>query len=1021
MNHNFITVLNLQSEIACNDMNIRYYSFFILSICLVTLRTLAQPDAISLVHYTTDEGLSHDEVRSILKDREGFMWFGTSGGLNRFDGHTFKVYLHDPKNLNSLPDNSVVGITEAADGVLWLATNSGLCRFDPQKQTFELIEMPEHLDQILSNEGVSRMVIDKEGYGWFGCYGYLVKINLQTREMQRFTNPDNVLSPGDIFLDSIGRMWVGIQTALYRFHPQEATFQYHFGNVKGVRPGVDIGKVYEDEKGNIWCGSWGLGLFRYNESLDKFEDFPDGNTITVEILGDRDAEGKRFFWVAGGLDGLNVYYPHEHQTYRMTPDPREPYSHNGFLVKKFYKDPATGIVWMATEFGGVEKYDPKSSRFRRALIPIEKEFTQFSFVSSVLNNRLDPSGQQYWVAVWGTGLFEWNRRENSFRFVPPRADGAFNNEVFDIAQDAKGTLYLATAGGVTVYQPLTGKSEFVTGFMNYPFVFNKALSVMVDHAGMVWIGANYDGLFRYDPKTHQVKKVPFFKPGEVGKTTGYITKIQEDEQHRLWIATHAGVFIFEPGTGKSRYLHGEALPDRYRSDGLFLGRNGRVWVATIEGLIQMDTSGRVIRKFGYEDGLKSEHIFNVIEDGNGMVWLATTNLLYRLDPESKALEWFDKRDGLFGNSLTDGFCMTDNGEIFIGFQNAFNYFNPTQTTHNQVPPKIVFTGFTVLNKERIFNPEETLVLRPGENVFSISFAALNFSQPEKNRYAYKLEGFDPDWVFTDQPMGTYTNLDGGNYTFRVRASNNDGVWNELGASVSVKVIPPFRETWYFTALLILLAGGLVSAILIYRQQQRHRLDAIRERIARDLHDDMGSTLSSIRFFSEFARSKVANPEVSPILQRISESAASLSESMQDIIWAINTKNEQLDDLITRMRQFGFKMLEARGIELKVQVSDSFRSARLSIGQRRNIYLIFKEAVNNAAKYSNCTQVKLYIALIKSDLRMEIEDNGTGFDEQDIERGHGLTNMRKRAAEIGGDLRIESSTGQGARIQLNVKL
>ncbi len=1002
-------------------MNIIRKIFFLLPICMAIVKLWAQPNAISLIHYTTDQGLSHDAVNCILKDRDGFMWFGTNGGLNRFDGRSFKVYQHQPDQPKSLPNNSVLGITEAPDGALWLATNSGMCRFDKKKQTFELVKLPEQDDQILSNESVTRMIIDREGYGWFGCYGYLVKINLQTLEFRRFPNPDKIKSSGEIVIDRKGRIWAGVQTSLYRFDPKTATFRYYFGNVKGVRPGVDIGKLYEDEAGTLWCGSWALGLFRYNESLDVFEDYPDNNGIVVQILEDRDDQGRRFFWVAGGLDGLALYYPDEQKTYRMTPDPREPYSHNGFFVTDFYKDTVTGMVWIATEYGGVEKYDPKSSKFRRGLVPIERGFSQFSFVSSVLRDRLDPDGHRYWIAEWGTGLFEWNSQENTFRFIPPRSDGAFSNEVFDVAQDARGTLYLATAGGMTVYDPITGKGEFYTGFMQYPFVANKALSIMVDHAGMVWIGANYDGLFCFDSRKRQIQKVPFYNPDEVGKTTNYITAIQEDQQHRLWLATHAGVFRLNPATGESRYFRGGELPGRYRCDGLFLGQRGRVWVATIEGLIQMDTSGQVIRRYGYKHGLKSEHIFGVIEDSTGIVWLGTTNLLHRLDPRTDQITYFDKKDGLFANSLTDGFCITDNGEIFIGFQNAFNYFNPTRTSVNVLPPKVVFTGLTVLNEERAFDPEEKLILKRHENVFTIRFAALNFSQSEKNRYAYQLEGFDPDWVYTDQPFVTYTNLDGGAYVFRVKACNNDGVWNETGTAMTIQVIPPFHKTWSFAGMMALLVGGLLGGILLYRQQQRRRLDAIRERIARDLHDDMGSTLSSIRFFSEFARSKVANPEVSPVLQRISESAATLSESMQDIIWAINTKNDQLDDLVTRMRQFGLKILEARGIAFQVHISEGFRPTRLSIGQRRNIYLIFKEAVNNAAKYSDCTQVSLYIGLIKNLLKMTIEDDGKGFDEHEVERGNGLNNMRKRAAEIGGTFSLETQAGKGTKVDLKVKL
>lgn len=994
---------------------------FVLPILFLFTEIFAQPNAFAFTHYTTNEGLSHDEVRCILKDDEGFMWFGTMSGLNRFDGRYFKIFRHEPDNPKSLPHDQILGITAAPDGSLWLATGGGMCRFDRRTQTFERIILPEHKDEIQNNEGTSELVIDSHGVGWFGCFGHLVRIDLQTLEWKRFPNPDIIQSPADLLIDRKGRIWVGIQTALYRFDPQQNTFKYYFGNVKGVRPGIDIGKVYEDDSGTIWCGSWGLGLFRYNEALDEFEDYPDGPNITREALLDEDGSGKRFFWCAGGVDGLYLYYPDEQRSYRLMNDAREPFSHNGFLVMDMYKDRETGTVWMATEYGGVEKFDPRSSKFRRALIPIEEKTNQFSFVSAVIRDRFDPTGQRYWVSVWGTGLFEWNRLDNRFRFLPPRPDGSLNNEVFDLAQGADGALYLATANGMTVYHQESGRSEFYGNFMQYPFVFNKALSIMVDHAGMVWIGANYDGLFCFNPKTRQIKKVAFYAKDEIEKTTGYVKSIQEDAQHRLWIATHAGVFRLDPTTGESRYFRGDGLPETYRSDGLFLGKNGLVWVATTEGLIKMDTSGRVLRRYGIADGLKSAQVLGVVEDQTGGVWLATNNFLHHLDPKTNKISYFDKKDGLFGNSQSDGFCISDLGEIFIGFQNAFNYFHPDQILMNDLPPNIRFTNLKILNQERVFDFTQTLVLHPEENVFSIDFAALNFSQPEKNQYAYKLEGFDPDWVFTDEPSATYTNLDGGNYTFRVRAANNDGVWNEAGAFLAIRVIPPFRKTWYFALLLVLLASGVIGGIWWYRLQQRQRLALIREHIARDLHDDMGSTLSSIRFFSEFALSKIVNPEVSPILQRISESAATLSESMQDIVWAINTRHDHLDDLITRMRQFGFRLLDARQIAFRVHISENFQSRRLTINQRRNLYLIFKEAVTNAAKYADCTEVKLYIGLSKNLLQMTITDNGKGFDPAQAQNGNGLNNMHKRAVEIGGALTIDSQPAVGTTVQLRVKL
>lgn len=1004
-------------------MNYTRRAILIISILLFItfLGASAQPGTISLIHYTTDDGLSHDDVTCILKDRDGFMWFGTASGLNRFDGRVFKVYLNNPDDSTSLLENYIHGITEDSEGMLWVSTHGGLCRFDKKTQRFHRIKMPEQRDDIFSNEVTERLVIDKNGIGWFGGNGFVARLNLKTLEIKRFPNPDNQSTSTRLIIDSKGRIWAMVLTALYQFDPQTGIFHYYFGNVRGIRPGVDIAEVYEDEQGVVWCGSWNLGLYRYNEAKDTFEDYPDGARISTQILEDRDEAGRRFFWTAGGADGLFLSYLEENQFYRMQPNPRNPYSHNGFMASDIYKDKETGIVWIATESGGIEKYDPNASKFRRELIPIEKEFSQFGFVSFVLHDKLDPTKQRYWIGLWGVGLLEWNRHLNTFRYLPPAPNRDLNHEVFDIDQDENGTLYVANSAGMTVYEPQTGKRQFFGDFLKYPFVWNKLLSVMVDHAGQVWMGSNYDGLFHYNPANQQINKVPFYDTSEIKKSIGYITALKEDAQYRIWIATHNGVFRWNPQTKESLFIHNGKLPNLYRSDGLCLGKNGNVWVASTQGLIQLDTSGKWIRQYRFKDGLKSEHIFDVIEDKQGMVWMATTNLLHRLNPQTNKIDQFDKQDGLFANGQTDGFNITDEGEIFIGFQNAFNFFDPSKVPFNSKPPKVALTGLKILNQERPFDPTQVLILKPNENVVSLEFAALNYSQSDKNLYAYQLEGFDQDWNFTNQPIATYTNLDGGNYTLWVKAANNDEVWSEPIALTNLRVIPPFQRTWAFVILLILGVVGIVLLIFSYRTQQRRHVEVIRDRIARDLHDDVGSTLSSIRFFSEFARSKVINPEVTPLLQRINESAAALSESLQDIIWTINSKNDQFEDLVTRMRQFGLRVLEVKNIHFNVQVAEDFSSTRLSIEQRRNIYLIFKEATINAAKYAEATEIKLDLKLQKKQLKMVISDNGKGFDLQQVTSGNGLLNMKKRAQEISGILNITSQPGAGTCIELNAKL
>jgi signal transduction histidine kinase len=314
-------------------------------------------------------------------------------------------------------------------------------------------------------------------------------------------------------------------------------------------------------------------------------------------------------------------------------------------------------------------------------------------------------------------------------------------------------------------------------------------------------------------------------------------------------------------------------------------------------------------------------------------------------------------------------------------------------------------------------------LEPGETSLMVDFAALGYSQPEKNRYAYKLDGFDSDWITTDDRTATYTNLEPGVYTLRVKGANNDGVWNQAGVTVYLRVVAPYWKTGWFQLLCVALAAGILYAIYRNRERQRQRLENIRNRIATDLHDDMGSTLSSIRLFSDVVQQQIApvRPEAVPILQRISSSATTLSESMQDIVWTIQTNHDSLQDVVTRMREFGLKMAEAKEIIFDMRVTDAIDNLKLTLEQRRNLHLIFKESINNAVKYAGCSRIDVRLSVEGKYLRFLISDDGRGFDPATVQAGNGLANGQRRAREIRGTLTVTSAPGNGTRVELTMKI
>jgi len=306
-----------------------------------------------------------------------------------------------------------------------------------------------------------------------------------------------------------------------------------------------------------------------------------------------------------------------------------------------------------------------------------------------------------------------------------------------------------------------------------------------------------------------------------------------------------------------------------------------------------------------------------------------------------------------------------------------------------------------------------------ENVFSFTFAALNFVHPENNKYAYKLDGFDKDWNYTDasKRFANYTNLDAGEYIFMVKGSNNDGVWNETPTTLHLIITPPYWKTWWFRLLVILSLAGIIYALVRNRLNQILKLQRIRNKIASDLHDDVGSTLSSISIFSELAKQQ--SKEVTPLLNQIGENARNMLDTMADIVWTINPENDNFEKIILRMRSFAYNLLGAKNIAFEFDADESISKLKLPMEVRKNLFLIFKEAANNMAKYSEASRALFSIKYSNHQIKFLIRDNGKGFDEATVAKGNGLKNMKRRAKEIGAQLLIESGIGDGTTIQLTI--
>ena len=981
-----------------------------------------RPDA-SFERFTTDQGLASDYITAILKDRRGFLWVGTSNGLNRFDGLTFKTFRHQNSvGKDGLLGNYVVnaGLTEDKDGYLWVATNRGLYRFDPVSEQFRGIPIPPLRDGQADNDYVSPLRFDGHGFGWFSSKYQLYRLDPRTLRLTTYPLPtviDNAYA--EPYFDHAGRFWINQAGNLYRFNPTTGRYKRSMAWIDNRADSlVQYRTFYEDPKGPLLAVS-NQGVWQYDGQQDRFVLYPPfPRTEVLDLRPDCLPNGKPFWWMGGGKTGLWAYVPSTGQQVEFSHNADDRLSHNGGVVMNFYRDPQTGVLWIGTD-QGLEKVDPFAIKFGRTLLPQTTDNGRRKAVAVVRQDSRD--GNSYWLAVYGTGLVHWNRQANAFRVIS-LGDAPERRHAFDLAQDGRGRIWVAMHGGVGRYDPATGRAEYLNTFLPEAARFQDITVTYSDRQGRVWIGSRQDGLYWYDPTTEHIQLWPLPAPAEMG----IIRRVQKDSRGRIWVLTGRGLYRLDPATNQTQHisLYGAPIKPTDRLQSTFsMDHHDQLWMSGIGFVACADTTGRIRQTYTLANGLQAEHIFSVIEDKRGYIWLATDNLLHELDPKTGRFTYYDKGSGLIEKMVFGPGEMTLNrqGELFIDYLGGFNFFQPSQLRQNTAPPPVVITDWHVNN---VPHPvAESVVLHPGETTLTLTFAALNFSQPDKNRYAYQLVGFNDDWIPTNDRTATYTNLEPGDYTFRVKAANNDGVWNPTGASLFVRVLPAYWQTSWFRLLCVALAVGLLYAIYRYRENQRQQLEGIRNRIATDLHDDMGSTLSSIRIFSDVVQQQIApvRPEAVPVLQRISISATTLSESMQDIIWTIDTKNDTLADLVTRMREFGLKLAEVKGIAFQMQVGDAFDSLRLNVGQRRNLYLIFKESVNNAVKYAQASRIDVGLSVTGKQLRLLIQDDGQGFDPTTVRPGNGLPNLQKRAAEIRGKLDLTSAPGQGTKIELSLKI
>jgi len=778
-------------------------------------------------HLTIKQGLSINWIYSICQDREGFIWFGTWYGLNKYDGYTFTSYIHDPDyKKTGLLDNNINTIHEDKYGRLWVGTYNGLHLVD---------KITGQITPFLNQDGnpttnvITTITEDKKDNLWLGSFVYLQQFNYNTKHYKLYELPNGWVN--SILSDSSGKLWIGSTVGLYRFDPVQNRYTLvRIKNSPDGQPGVTT--TYLDQEGVLWVGTNGEGLFKINtknKSL-KADSFNPGNLLNQNITVNGIIEdNKGLLWVGSSDNGLQSINKRTNSVVSYKFDPSDPGSLNSNTIQSIYMD-KTGNIWVGTT-NGINKIPSQIKPF------FTYQFKRSSFTRTD-DNRVESVLQDKTGLIWlamPAGLVKLDSTLNRIAYFPfnpfdlQKQTGQWVQAVYE---DRKGQVWIGTDHGLQLFSKSSGK------FIRYPFTPPipfplKYYSITEDTEGKLWIGGE-GGLVAFDPVKNQYTYYHNDPEDSTSLQTNFLRGAMASSTGDIWVYSVAGVSRLNQETGKFKhYTPGDSTSTKTTNEAdildMYEDTQGIIWIATSQGgLNRFDPETNLFSYFTTKDGLSSNNIESIIGDDKGNLWLGTNRGITRFNPKTKLTTIFDENDGLPDNEFIRQSKYKRNGELLFGNLNGLVVFNPDSIRENEEIPIIHITDLKVLGKSVPIIQKE-IELSYNKNYLSFDFVALSYNAPEKNQYAYKLEGLDKDWIYVGtRRYASYTNLNPGKYIFHVKGSNSDGVWNEEGKKISIVINPAPWATWWAYTFYVLFAGLLLFSIRRFELNRQRKNSEIKE-------------------------------------------------------------------------------------------------------------------------------------------------------------------------------------------------
>jgi ligand-binding sensor domain-containing protein len=989
------------------------------------------------------QGLSQRSVSSITQDNQGFMWFGTQYGLNRYDGYKFKVFAREPGRSNSLSGAFVRSLFKDRDGILWVGCDQFLDKFDPVTETFTHFSIKTR-DAKGPGATVMHMSQDRNGVLWLSTRNGLYSLEPTSGRIARYAHdPNNPRSLSSSYIrttgeDREGTLWVASTEGLDAFDPKTGTVSIHIPAHTGGREF----SFFEDSFGVFWVyhATIGGGLSIYDRRTNKLTRYsfdPSAGSRTdvrgiVDILEDRD----RNLWLATTNDGLYKLDRTHQRFIRYKNEPNNGESLADDQLLNLFQD-REGNIWVGPEQVAPNYFSTKATPFERF---IHQPGTANNLGASLVSSIYEDRKGILWISS-SSSLNRIDRKTGENRLVY----GGANDEVHTMMEDSTGALWAGTAAhGVQLIDELTGQYK---GPPNSLFAQSNADGRLVgrflpDKDGTLWV-STFDGLRHFDLAR---QRYTLYKPNPQATAEFYGTA--QDAQGVLWLGGREGLSRFDPATGQFKvYSHNPADPHSLSDSqviSLYFDKSGTMWVGTQDGLDKFDPGTGSFEIYRDRDGLPGNVVHCILGDSHDNMWMSTNNGISKFDPKTRHFRNYSVADGISGPDLTGwGACFkSSSGEMFFGGFSGATGFYPDNVVDNRDTPQVLLTGLNLAGVPVEVGPHsllqkaasfaEGVTLSPRQNIFSVEFSSLSYMNPVANRYRYRLDGLDQNWHEAEigQREVSYTTLPAQKYTFHVQGSVRGGPWGEPGAALQITVLPPWWNAWWFRnlyigAALLILWGAyrihLGQIALRYNIRMEERLRE-RNRIARELHDTLlqGFQGLMLRFHVVMETLPAGTPARRMMEQAMDRADQALLQGRQ----SVHDLREDVTsggDLAGALKHCGELFTQDHRIPFSLSLIGTPRPFSQTLC--KEAYDIGREAMANAFRHSHATKIEAEIAYENSGVRVKIRDDGRGIDQTTIDSGRpghwGLRGMRERAKTIGAEVNIRSHPGAGTEMELTI--